>query len=248
MRRVVVPLLVLGLAGFMTAGARAQDDAKAIVEKAIKAHGGAEALSKFKAARMKTNCQVETVVGKIDVMQEIAYQYPDKFKERSEFTVNGMAFVQESIANGDKFVFKINGNEMKLDNIKDKLKEEGHLVQVMQLLPLREKEYEVSVVGDVQVEGKPAIAVRVAKKDCKDITLCFDKSSFLTVKVERRTIEVQSGAEITEERIMLEYQKADGIPVPKKLLMNHDGKKFLEGEITEVKHYESLDDSEFAIQ
>ena len=34
---------------------------------------------------------------------------------------------------------------------------------------------------------------------------------------------------------------------PKKILMNRDGKKFLEAEIVELKVYEKLDDSEFKL-
>jgi hypothetical protein len=217
MRRVVVPLLVLGLAFFVTAAARAEDDAKTILEKAIKAHGGAEALTKYKGARMKATVKVDELGG------------------------------IESIVNGDKFVFKINGMEFKLDNIKDSLKEAGHMIEVLHLVPLRDKSYELSVVGDVQVQGKPAIAVRVSKKDCRDITICFDKETYLTVKTERRATEPMSGMEYVEERILLEYQKIDGMPAPKKIVVNRDGKKYVEGEVIEMKFLESIDASEFPV-
>ena len=63
----------------------------------------------------------------------------------------------------------------------------------------------------------------------------FDKESGLMAKVEHRTIDLSSGQELTEERIITEYQKIDGIPMPKKVLVQRDGKKFMDAEVTEVE-------------
>jgi hypothetical protein len=229
-----------------TASSRAEDDAKTILEKAIQAHGGAEAINKYKGMRLKATGKVE-VAGGLEFTQEVALMRPDKFKERAELSINGMAFVTESIYNGGKFILKINGTEMKLDNLKDELKQAGHVFEVMRLVPLRDKAYEISLIGDVQVEGKPAVALRVTKKDFRDVTICFDKQTHLIVKTERRAIEPQSGMEFVEERFILEYGKADGLPAAKKVVVNRDGKKYVEAEITETRYLESIDDSEFAV-
>ena len=50
MRTLLIPALALAL---LAPSARAQDDAKAIIEKAIKAHGGADVLNKYKAGKGK---------------------------------------------------------------------------------------------------------------------------------------------------------------------------------------------------
>jgi hypothetical protein len=53
--------------------------------------------------------------------------------------------------------------------------------------------------------------------------------------------------EVTEERIILEYNKKnkDGLLLPRKVRLDHDGKKFLEVEVIEAKRLEKLDDSMF---
>jgi hypothetical protein len=51
--------------------------------------------------------------------------------------------------------------------------------------------------------------------------------------------------EVTEERIIKEYQDVDGRKVAKKVEVLHDGKPYLQLELTEVKILEKVDDSEF---
>ena len=54
------------------------------------------------------------------------------------------------------------------------------------------------------------------------------------------------GAEITETRLVKEYAKGkDGVVYAKKMLVQHDGKTFIESETVEHKYLEKLDDSEF---
>jgi hypothetical protein len=114
-------------------------------------------------------------------------------------------------------------------------------------VPLRDKAYELSSLGEVPVEGKPALGLRVVVKGQKDINVFFDKATGLMAKVERRGVDPMSGQEFAEERIILEYQKIEGLPVPKKILLNRDGKKYLEAEVLEVKLLDTLDESEFAV-
>ena len=55
-----------------------------------------------------------------------------------------------------------------------------------------------------------------------------------------------TGNEMTEERIVQEYQKSpEGLPAPKKLVVKRDGKDYLTAEVLEFKFLEKLDDSEF---
>jgi hypothetical protein len=133
------------------------------------------------------------------------------------------------------------------DPIKEALKEAGDMFKMARLLPLRDKAYELSALGESKVNGKAAVGLRVAKKGVKDVNLYFDKESGLMAKVERRTLDVSSGQEVTEERIITEYQKIDNMPVAKKVTVNRDGKKFMEAEVVEVKLLEKIDDAEFTV-
>ncbi len=246
MRTSMIAILIGGL--LLAPGARAaDDDAKAIITKAIKAQGGEEAQAKYKAGQTKAKGKVE-ILGGIDFTQESAFMLPDKLKETVEMEVMGQKLRVVSIINGSKVSIDANGMEVPIsDAIKQTLKDAIHSLKVSRLTTLlKDKDIELSSLGEVKVNDKPALGVRVASKGHKDISLFFDKDTGLLAKVERRTVDPQTGNEITEERIITEYAKTDGVPTPKKVLINHDGAKHMELEILETKRLEKLDDSEFA--
>jgi hypothetical protein len=103
-----------------------------------------------------------------------------------------------------------------------------------------------SVLGEVQVKGKPAVGLTVSKEGRKDINVFFDKGTGLMTKVETRTRDLMSGQEVTEERFITEYQEVGGRKAGKKVEVQRDGKQFLEAEVVEIQFLEKLDDSEFA--
>src|SRR6516164_124077 len=92
MRRTLLPLLSIGLLLGLTAGSRAaDDDPKAIIAKAIKAHGGEEALTKYKATQSKTKGKMTIPgAGEVEFTQEAASMLPDKLKETLMLDVGGM--------------------------------------------------------------------------------------------------------------------------------------------------------------
>ena len=51
--------------------------------------------------------------------------------------------------------------------------------------------------------------------------------------------------EITEERIVTAYHKVEGLQSPKKVVVNRDGKKFMEAEVLEVKLLDKVEPKTF---
>lgn len=227
----------------------ADDDPKAVIARGIKAYGGAELLGKFPAARSKNKGKITLpMIGEVEFTQEVSFMLPDKFREDLEFSVGGQKVNVSTRVIGDEYSIEANGNAVPLtDNIKTALKEARHMMAAARLTKLgADPKFELSSAGEAKVGGKDAVGVRVACKGEKDINLFFDKATGLMVKIERRTVEASTGNEITEERIVSEYQKsAEGLMMPKKVTVKHDGKTFLEAEVLEVKVLEKIDDSEF---
>jgi hypothetical protein len=226
----------------------ADDDPKDIIAKAIKAHGGEEFLTKHQAGQSRNKGKINIPgVGEAEFTQETAFMLPDKFKESMELKIAGQNISVLTLVNGDKAVIELNGKEIEIpDAAKAALKDVGHLLKVGRLVALKDKGFELSLIGEDKVEGKKVVGVRVTMKGQKDISLYFDKETHLLAKIEHRSADPTTGNEITEERIVTEYGKnKDGIPIPKKVIVKHDGKQFLEAEVLEVKFLEKLDDSEF---
>ncbi len=247
MRLFALQLVAAGLFVGLAGAQPAQDEARAILDKAIKAHGGEEHLNKYKAGTIKTKGHLE-ILGGFDFTQELSYEMPDKFRDELEFEVMGQKIRQLMVYNAGKAGLEVNGKKIDMGKKFDEyLKDATQIIEASKLVGLKRKGFELSIIGDANVAGKPAVGIRVVKEGQRDISLYFDKKSSLVVKVERRTIEPMSEQEVTEERILMDYQKIDGVPQPKKLLMNRDGKKFLEAEIVEMKLFEKLGNAQFTV-
>lgn len=244
-----VALLAVVPALMLAAPVRAADEAKEIIEKAIKAHGGQEGLTKYKATQSKNKGKIDLPgVGEVDFTQETSAMLPDKVRESMELSIAGQKVSVLTLINGDKMVIEVNGKEIDVPAAaKDAIKDLGYMLKVGRLASLTtEKGFELSLIGGDKVEGKAVVGVRVSSKGHKDISLYFDKKTNLLAKLEHRTADATTGNEISEERIVTEYTKnKDGMPIPKTVLVKRDGKKFLEAEVLEVTYLEKLDDSEF---
>jgi hypothetical protein len=246
MRRLLLSTVTAGLCvGVVLAGG--QDEPRAILDKAIKAHGGEAHLKKFTAGIIKAKGRLE-VAGGLDITQEISFQLPDKMREEGSFEIMGTPVKTVTIFDGKKGNIEVNGKKVDLGDKLDRALRDGvQMLDAFKLYPLLDKAYELSVFGEAKVNDQPAIGIRAVKKGHPDMTLFFDKKTHLLVKAEHRTIDVQSGDEVTQERIISEYQKVDGVPQPKKVLVIRDGKKFLEAEVVEMKNFEKLDNERFTI-
>src|SRR5262249_37172471 len=154
------------------------------------------------------------------------------------------------VFNKDKGWIKVNagGNEMTMeikDELLDAMKQAGYTQYVETLVPLlKDKGFTLSSLGEVKVNDKPAVAVKVAFKGKKDINLYFDKDTGLPVKRDGMGID-QNLKEVMQEVYYSDYKEFDGLKRPTKVVIHQDGKKFMEAEVTEMKFVDKFDDSEF---
>lgn len=249
MFRVFSLLSIMALVGVGAPVRAADDQPKDVIARAIKAHGGEEMLSKNKAGTSTGKGKMNVPgVGDIEFTQESCHMLPDKLKESIQMTVAGQNISVLTLVTGDKQYLIVNGKEMDVDDAtKEALKDVGHMLKMGKLVGLlKDKDIELSLIGEEKVEDKPAVGVRVVAKGHKDVSLWFDKKTNLLAKLEHRGSDPFTKSEVNEERIIAEYMNnKDGIPVPKKIIIKHDGKTFLELEMSDVQLLEKLDDGDF---
>jgi hypothetical protein len=239
-----VPLTVslLGLSAF----AWAADTPQAVIDKAVKAHGGLGKLTKALESKGKGTLHVAN--NNLPFTQQAFASPSGQFKEVMELEVNGQKVRVITVFDGKQGWINANGQAVNVDDkLLKELKEASYMMQVGRLAALKDPAITLALIGEVMVNGRPVLGVKVSSKGHRDIDLYFDKATGLMAKVERRTVDIMSGQEVTEERIVLEYQEVDGMKTTKKAVVNRDGKKFMELELTEVKFPEKIDDSEFAM-
>jgi hypothetical protein len=242
MQRLILAALAVVL--LSSPAVQAADDVSAIVEKAIKAGGGEEQLKKFPAAQVKS--QGKFYGGGADGVEftiDQAYMYPGRYRFQIEV---GGTVVRTQVIKGDKGWTKAEGGTEELG--KDELKEaheEMYARGLTHLLPLTDKGVKLSRLGEIKVGDRPAVGIRVEAKGHGNVSLYFDKESGLLVKSQRRVKEPGSGEEVTAETVYSNHKKVEGMPLAHKVTITHDGKKFVEAEVTEWKVFEKLPDSTF---
>jgi hypothetical protein len=239
-------LVAFGLLPGLTMVSQAGEDALAIVDKAIAAHGIKGKDDKNAGFRCKNKGTLHVAGLDLEFTQEVAVQGPNKFKEVMDLTVMGKQIMVTSAFNGKEGWIKANGMDIKVEgDILEEFKEAAYSLSLAQGLFLKDKAIKLSVLGEVQVKGKPAIGLKVSKEGHKDLDFYFDKATGLVAKVERRARDIQAGQEVTEERFVTEYQDVGGRKVAKKAEILRDGKAFLEVEVLEAQFVDRLDDGEF---
>lgn len=247
MRRVLYIAAALVLSAAASVRADEQADLKAVIDKAIKASGGEAKLAKFKAEVFKGKGKYYGMGEGIPYTGEWSVQLPGQMCVRIE-TGGDMKFTFMRVVNGDKIWLKL-GDETKAEDDKDKIaeaKEEGHAAYVATLLPLKDKAYKLAALGEVKVDGKDAIGVRVSHKGHRDVNLFFDKAKGLLVKSESMVKDDETGGkEVTQESLYSAYKEVNGVMRPMKLVIKRDGKIYVDAEMTEFEMKEKLDDSVF---
>jgi hypothetical protein len=251
MRRILILTVSTCAILAFTTLARADDaaDAKALVQKALKACGGEDKLSKVKAMTMKSKGTYYGMGDGIAYTETTSWQFPDKVRAEIKAEVNGEKFTLIEVFNADKAWESTNGKTEELT--KDALaesKESMYLHKVAMLYPLLDKGYTLTPIGEVKVGDKPAVGVKVAHKDHRDINLLFDKKTSLLIKTETQVKDLtdkDKPKEVTQESFFDDYKDVDGIPEPHKMTIKRDGKKFVEAEMTEIKIVDKLEDKLF---
>jgi outer membrane lipoprotein-sorting protein len=241
--------VVLGLAAAGAARADEKADARAVIDKAVKALGGEEKVAAKKALTFKSKGKFYGLGEGIDNTGDFSVQAPDKIRMQIDSSVNGMKFTLVVVFDGKQGWTKFNDqtNEMDKDAVEE-MKEQMYAGAVEALTPLlKDKGFELSPVGEVKVGSHEAVGIRVSHKGHRDVNLFFDKKTGLLVKSERRVKDQMTGGqEVTEERLMDDYKEAGGVKHPTKVVVKRDGKDYSDNEITDYQLVEQLDDSVFA--
>ncbi len=242
-------LILAAAAGlFLVSGAIAADEPKALVEKAVKAIGGAERLAKAKGYRTKGKGTIEIMGMSLEFTSDAVMDPAGRIKSEVSFEIMGHKISVIQVFDGKKgwMIFMGNVVELEGDQLKE-LKEEIHNRRVNTLLPLlKDKTFTFATLGETKVNGKPAQGVKVSAKGYRDIELYIDPASGLVVKTIRQAYDMQGMKEVSQDVVNSEFKEADGIKYASKAVLQRDGKKFLDLEITEYKTLENVDDSEFA--
>lgn len=224
------------IASFVFVGVARADDgvaARAVVDEAIRAHGGEAALAKWPVVTMKTEgifhgydrtpvffftC-VTTVYG------------AEQYHAALDGELNKQKFRVVNVLNGTSGWIQMagQGKQVTQDCTLAQLaefRESGYVSWISTLLPLKEPEFTLTLAGEEKDGDRTRVGVRVSSQGHRDATLFFDKESKLLVKTEERAT-AGTGVEGKVETLLRQYKAFQGVQRPTMVAIYHDGRSLI---------------------
>jgi hypothetical protein len=231
----------------VTGPVRAQEDARAILSKAVTAHGGEDKLSKLRADRVKVKGTLYLGDMEIPFTGETLVQMPGQFKNVMDMKFMGQNRKVVQVLNGDRGWVSIDGQSRDPDAAGlAQMKETLYMDQLVRLTPLlKDNAYQLTALKETKIKDRPAVGVKIAAKGHKDASLWFDKENGLLVKAEYTMMNNQK-KEVPQEEYFSDFKEVGGIKRPMKVVAFQDGKKLMDAEITDVQSPDKIADAEFA--
>lgn len=239
MRTIVAIVLGMGVLTPAARGAGDREKALAVVEQAIKAHGGADALNKAQT-RSRNGRGELTLSGNIAFKAEEIVSLP----ERCRTVLEATGIRRVIVLNGAKGWMLTGGTTQELNKeLLAELREEPYVWWLMTLTPLQKDDFELTPLPDAKVNGDDASVIKVSHRGHVDVRMFFDKKTGLLVKIARRAKE--AGIPLDKEYSYSDYKEYDGVKLPTKEITTVNGKKLSEVKFTDYQLLAKVEDKTF---
>ena len=231
--------LLISSVGLALAG---EEDARAIVEKSIKAVGGEANIAKHNAITIEESGTYYGMGNGLPYTSELKMQWPGQFRMeiKNVFTI---------VLNDDKGWIAAGGNVQEMSADQLATQRHDHKVGWMAtLVPLKDKAFTLKTLPDAKVDKADCKVVQASRKDYPEVTMSFDKATNYLVRVAYKTKSAEKEfKEVAMETTYSNYKNVDGVQSPHKMVMKRDGEIFVESEITSLKAEGKLDAKLFAM-
>jgi hypothetical protein len=247
MRRTITAAAFALLLAVRVASAQEKDEARAVVEKAIAAHGGMERLAKNRADWVTVKGVLLTGGKARPFTAETVVQLPGQFKSVLSVTVDDQKSTVVQVISGDTTWTTLDDAPQKITpSALNEMKAIMHLNHILRLAPLlNDKSFKLAWLGEAKVDGRETVSVKVMAKGQREVRLYFDKEKGFLTKTEH-LLDDSRGKEVKQEEFYSEFKDFAGFKRPSKLMVSRDGKKTMEAELVEVKYYEKIEEAVFA--
>ena len=247
MRTLIVSAGVIALTLGGAGAVRAQDAARELIERAVKAHGGAEALARSRAEKVKFKGNIVLRGHNVPFLAETTVQLPAQYKYLIEMNDGTDKTTILHIINGNNVYVAINGQPQKLDAAsQSEIRNGMELQRAQRLLPLLEdKSYQLALLDEVKVNDRPAAGVRVTGRGRREMRLYFDKEFGLLVRAEI-LLDDGKGKQVRQHYFFGNFKDMGGYKRYTKVKADRDGKTVMEAELLDAKTFDKIDETEFA--
>lgn len=244
----MLPLLVL--AGWLGGGGSlaAQEDVRAVIARGIVALGGEERLARLPAEQVRLKGTIFLQGKPVSFTADMAVQLPALYRSSLQYELDGKAGTLVQVLNGQQGWLSVNGQVQALDDtLLAEARETLYANRLRRLVPLlRDPNLTLTPLGASKLGNGVVVGVKVSAQGHRDVSLFFDPGSGALVKTERAVLLAGQQKEVVQAELFADFRLVQGIRRPTRMTVLHDGHKFMEGELIEVRELDKLDPTLFA--
>jgi hypothetical protein len=239
-------VLTVGL--LLSAGAARADEqaeAKALLDKAMKAMNGEAKLAKLGTASVKAKITGKDGNREIALDLDATWQGMSQYRADVDIQDGGMNSKGILVLNGAKGWIKHGDKTNEApEGVAAFIQNLFYAGRMPQMLPaLTDKAFKPTLLAEAKVGDRAALGLLLSHKERKDVSLFFDKENGLLLKSEMRLTDPQ-GKEITVEYLYSDYKDFDGVKLCAKIAFKLDDKAFTM-ELSEIKPVAKVEASQF---
>jgi hypothetical protein len=208
-------------------GARADEPTPdQIIDKALRAHGGAEKLSGLAGFTLKDRSDYP---GALSWDETLVVQIPGRYRSDRTIRSGGKSSRSLLVLDSDQGWWRSNDvvSPFPAAFVASYQKNTVPYVGPRAILKLRARQKNpacrFSTTGDCTIEGHPAVGLRMKLEGGPEETWYFDKDSGLLLQEERRVKQFEGEDEVSTI-LHEDYQTLDGFPIARTVTSRRDGK------------------------
>jgi hypothetical protein len=238
------------LCGLVAPGVQADDtaEAKKVVDRAVKALGGEPALTKAGGFTFRVEGKFEQGV-EVDLKGDWLVQGLDRYRWNVQATAMGRTEEATLVFDGEKG-WAANPNGQNNDIPKEVAPVALNVFRMARFaqnpLVLRDKAFTLSHLGELKINDKDMIGLKIQRKGAPEVDLFLDKKTALPYKAELRQKEGPGGEEVAHTFYFEDYKEAGPLKHFGKIRFERDGKQMVEFAVSDVKAEEKINDDVFA--
>lgn len=218
--RWLVPCTMLCALGWL-ADVRAEEEPRAVVDRATKAVGGEAKLLQGKAVQLKVKGTIHAPEGAHPFTAVIHSQLPGRYKHDMVYDKGNLKVTQIQVYNHDELSIRVDNQVLSLDvQLRDALLKGRYAESLAGLTMLKDRDVTLTSVGEVPVEKKPALGIKVTVKERPDVQMLFDKETGLLVKTEHKQMDPRTRQEVVQEMFYDDYRELDTTAADEQTLKN----------------------------
>lgn len=234
--------LLLGLV-FLPAASGNEKEARALVDKAIKAHGGASRLQKaLQCTRTDTGHQV-ILSREVPFVSQVTRSLPDRVRLQIELDKKITTTLVLDGNRGWQSEAGAPAVALPAPRLRE-MREEAYVWWLTTLVPLTTSGVTLSSLDPIKIDGEPALGIKVTRRGYADTKMYFLQRNGLLAKIERRVNE--GGRDVDKEYIYSSYKEFDGLTLPTKEIVKVNKDKYTEFTISNYRFPDKLGAAAFA--